>query len=214
MIYASVNTKGGVGKTMTAVHLSVHLSHQGPTLLIDGDPQATSAGWAVLRREADRSPSPTTTILKGRSILEEGKALAGGFAHTVIDAGGRDSQGLRSALVFAQVAIVPVVASQFDAMAMTDLIEIADLVRDINPALDMRFLLNRVDPRIARDNEEMVEYIQSQGLKLLSTRVVERIAYRRAVKEGSVVHEHGKDAAAIADMDALFAEVAPAGVPA
>lgn len=208
MIYASVNTKGGVGKTMTAVHLSVHLSHGGPTLLIDGDPQGTAASWAVWRREAGYQPSPTTTILKGKSIVQEGKKLVEGFKNTVIDAGGRDSEGLRAALLLAQVAIVPCVTSQFDAIAMSDLMEVAEMARDFNPNLDVRVLLNRVDQRTVRDNEEMVEYIQSQGLKVLSTRVIERVAYRRAVKEGGVVHEYGRDQAAIADMDAFFAEVA------
>lgn len=208
MIYASVNTKGGVGKTMTAVHLSVHLSHVGPTLLIDGDPQKTAASWAFWRREAGKDPSPTTAILEGKAIVKEGRELATGFKNVIIDAGGRDSEGLRAALLLAQMAIVPVVTSQFDAIAMSDLLEVAEMARDFNPNLDMRVLLNRVDQRTVRDNEEMVEHIQSQGLKVLSTRVIERVAYRRAAKEGGVVHEYGRDTAAIADMDAFFAEVA------
>ncbi|MEP9781904.1 ParA family protein, partial [Xanthomonas euvesicatoria] len=51
MVFACVNTKGGVGKTTTAVHLAVMLARQGKTLLIDGDPQASAASWAAWRRE-------------------------------------------------------------------------------------------------------------------------------------------------------------------
>ena len=64
MIYAVVNTKGGVGKTTIAVHLATMLARLGKTLLIDGDPQASSASWAAWRRDnPGHGPSPTTTCL-------------------------------------------------------------------------------------------------------------------------------------------------------
>ncbi len=109
MIYAVVNTKGGVGKTTTAVHLATMLAREGNTLLIDGDPQASAASWAAWRRDnPEYSPSPTTTCLTGKAILSEGKQLAIGFKNVVVDAGGRDSIGLRSALLLAQKAIIPI----------------------------------------------------------------------------------------------------------
>src|SRR6186713_2377990 len=91
MIFACVNTKGGVGKTTTAVHLAVMLARQSQdkTLLIDGDPQASAASWAAWRRETQYNPSPITTCLAGKAILTEGKQLAAGFEHVVVDAGGR-----------------------------------------------------------------------------------------------------------------------------
>ena len=205
-IYAVVNTKGGVGKTTTAVHVATMLARNDKTLLIDGDPQASAASWAAWRRDTEYQPSPTTTCLLGKAILNEGKGLAAGFVHTVVDAGGRDSAGLRAALLLAQFAIIPIGASNLDAAAMTDLLEIVELAKEYNPALDVRVLLTRVDPR-TKDTGEMLEFLQEQKLNVLATRVCERVAYRRAIGEGAIVRELGKDAQAIAELEALLKEV-------
>jgi chromosome partitioning protein len=159
------------------------LARQGKTLLIDGDPQASAASWAAWRRETQYDPSPTTTCLAGKAILAEGKQLATGFEHVVVDAGGRDSVGLRSALLLAQRAVIPVGASNLDA-AMTDLLEVVELARDYNPELDVRVLLTRVDPR-TKDAAEMLEFLAEQKLTVLPTKVCERVAFRRAIGEGA-----------------------------
>lgn len=207
MIFACVNTKGGVGKTTTAVHLAVMLARSGKTLLIDGDPQASAASWAAWRRENPKyDPSPTTTCLAGKAILSEGKQLASGFEHVVVDAGGRDSIGLRSALLLAQRAVIPVGASSLDAAAMTDLLEVVELARDYNPALDVRVLLTRIDPR-TKDVGEMLEYLAEQKLVVLATKICERVAFRRAIGEGATVHEIGRDHAAATEVEGFFREV-------
>ncbi len=207
MIYAVVNTKGGVGKTTTAVHLATMLAKSGETLLIDGDPQASAASWAAWRRDnTSHGPSPTTTCLAGKAILSEGKQLSTKYDHVVVDAGGRDAAGLRAALLLAEIAIVPVGASSLDAAAMTDLLEVVELSRDYNPALDVRVLLMRVDPR-TKDTAEMLEFLTEQKLTVLSTKICERVAFRRAIGEGVIVQELNKDQAAIAEIEAFFKEV-------
>lgn len=206
MKIAVVNTKGGVGKTTIAVHLGAMLARQAPTLLIDADAQASAASWAAWRREAAREPSPTTTCLIGKAVFDEGRNLSANFTHTVVDAGGRDSSSLRGALLLAERAVVPVGASNFDAAALTDLLEIVDLARDFNQGLDVRVLLMRVDPR-TKDTGDMLLFLQEHKLNVFKTRVCERVAFRRASGEGATVAELGKDQAAIAEMQALYDEV-------
>ena len=206
MIYAVVNTKGGVGKTTTAVHMATMLARTDRTLLIDGDPQASAASWAAWRRETQRDPSPTTTCLSGKAILSEGKTLSEGFANTVVDAGGRDSVGLRSALLLARQAIVPVGASNLDAAAMTDLLEVIDMAKDYNSELQVRIFLTRIDSR-TKDAAEMLAFLHEQKLPVLSCRACERVAYRRAIGEGAIVQELGKDPTSSQEMEAFLAEV-------
>lgn len=209
MKIAIVNTKGGVGKTTTAVHLANYLAKKSSTLLIDGDPQETAATWAAWRRNNDiikSNSSPTTTCLRGKAIFDEGKILAKGFGNTVIDAGGRDAPGVRNALLLAELVIVPVGASGFDAAAMTDLLEIIDLAKDYNPELCVKILLSRIDPR-TKDCNEMIEFLKEAKLDVLRAKICERVAFRRATSEGSTVEEIGKDEMAIAEMAAFYREV-------
>ena len=206
-IFACVNTKGGVGKTTTAVHLATMLAKTGKTLLIDGDPQASAASWAAWRRDnPEYSPSPTTVCLQGKAINSEGRQLATAYEHVVVDAGGRDSVGLRSALLLAEVVIVPVGASSFDAAAMTDLLTVVDLARDYNPELDVRMLLSRVDTR-TKDTGEMLTFLEEQSFSVFKTKICERVAFRRCISEGATVHELKRDNAAIQEMNAFFAVV-------
>lgn len=54
-VIAVVNQKGGVGKTTTAINLSVGLAQEGhATLLVDCDPQANTTGGLGLGRNAGR----------------------------------------------------------------------------------------------------------------------------------------------------------------
>jgi chromosome partitioning protein len=218
MRIAVVNTKGGVGKTTLAVHLATMLAANGsPTLLIDGDPQASAASWAAWRRDPTLDTasvmapqhSPTTVCLAGRAVYEEGRSIAAGFSHAVVDAGGRDSASLRGALLLAHRAIIPIGASSFDAAALTDLLEISSVARDINPELKIRVLLARVDPR-TRDAGEMLAYLAEQNLEVLAARICERVAYRRAIADGRTVDEltgAARDGVAAAEMQAVFEEI-------
>ena len=205
-IYAVVNTKGGVSKTTTAVHLATMLSRKGKSLLIDGDPQASAASWAAWRRETNFSPSPVTTCLSGKAIFTEGKELSKSYENTVVDAGGRDSTALRSALLLAQKAIIPIGASNLDASALTDLLTIIDLAKDYNSNLHVTVLLTRIDPR-TKDTVEMLSFLSGEKLSVLNSKICERVAFRRAIGEGAIVHELDKDKSAINEIDIFFKEV-------
>ena len=102
MRYAVVYLKGGVGKTTLATHLAAHFARSAPTLLIDADPQESSATWAAWRQEHENLPKPTTVRLRGKAVFDEGRTLAENYENTVIDAGGHDGAGMRNALLAAK----------------------------------------------------------------------------------------------------------------
>ncbi len=189
------------------MHIATMLARTGKTLLIDGDPQSSAVDWAALRRASNTDlPSPTTTQLLGKGLLDEGRELSQDYENTVVDAGGRDSSSLRSALLLAERAIIPVGASSFDALAFGRFVELVEMAKDYNRNLEVMVLLNQIDPR-TRDLEDMVEAVKDHDLPILQSYLCWRVAFKRVITNGSTVHEYKKDKKAVEEMESVFKEI-------
>jgi chromosome partitioning protein len=206
MRYAVVYQKGGVGKTTIAVHLATRFAQSGPTLLIDGDPQESSATWAGWRREHRNLKSPTTVRLRGKAVYDEGLALSTNFQNTVIDAGGRDGAGLRNALLLAERLIIPIGNSGMDAAPLDEFMDRVEEARAFNRSLEVMVLLSRIDSR--SQDEELRAFVEERGLPLFSTNIGERAVYRHSTGEGLTVNEYKpKIAAATYETSKFYEEV-------
>ena len=128
MIYVVCNEKGGAGKSSLAQSLAVHLAvdRKADVLLIDADPQRTTAEWAEERAETDL-PRIHCVELTG-NISHDLCDLNERYGEIVLDCGGADSKAMRSALGVADVALVPFRPKRRDlkvAPSMADILETA-----------------------------------------------------------------------------------------
>lgn len=184
--------KGGSGKTTVATNIAVELSRRGrDVLLIDTDPQASARKWADRRSQAgDNRPRVHCTERRG-DVFGAIQDAADRYQDIIIDAGGRDSEELRSAMTAAELLLVPLRPSQLDLETVTTMRKLISLVRSFNRSLIDRVLLTQMPThRLIRETHDAREALEElDGVSLSPSRIYERKAYRDAVTQGLGVVE-------------------------
>jgi len=211
MIILFGGEKGGTGKTSLAVNLAAMRARAGyDVLLVDADRQESAASWSAVRDQAGVEPRVPVVQKFGSSLAQEVKGLAEKYQDVIIDTGGRDSTELRAALVVADRFFVPIRPSQFDLWALEKVTVLVEECRPINPNLEAIVLVNLASthPRV-EELAETREYLNElAGVSLARTVLRERIAFRRAARDGlAVVELRPADPKAAAEMESLYAEV-------
>ena len=189
MIVALLNQKGGVGKTTLSLHLAGELSREGKrVLLVDADPQGSALDWAEQRTRSGLERRFGVVGLARESLHREAPALASGIDHLVIDGPPRVTGIARSALLAADVVLVPVQPSPFDGWASAEMLRLLEEARLFRPELRARFVLNRCAARtlIARDTAAA---LAEQQPPMLRSRIGQRVAFADAASSGRLVDE-------------------------
>jgi len=208
MIVLIGGEKGGTGKSTIATNLAVALAMKGRDVcLVDTDRQATSARWSE-RRAQHQDLSTVHCVQKDGSLFEAAVDLAKRYEEVIIDAGGRDSREMRTAMVAADKMYIPLRPSQPDLETSVHLDELVAQAQDINPRLRAWALLSMActHPSVheADDAAELLGGLQC--LQLSEVIVRTRKVFRDAIAEGKGVLEF-ENAKASATIHLLFEEI-------
>ncbi|WP_186080565.1 division plane positioning ATPase MipZ [Burkholderia gladioli] len=183
--------KGGVGKSTLASNLAVHLAHhEVDVVLVDTDGQATCARFIERRDEAGIHPS-VPCVQRTGDVASTLRDLARRYQVIVVDAGGRDSRELRTALGVANLLLTPIRASQADLETLPKVNELVSLARGLNPELKAAAVLSMAPSNpVIREVEDARELLaEFDQLELADTVIRDRKVYRDALLGGHGVIE-------------------------
>jgi len=197
MIVVCGNTKGGIGKTTLATQIALarHIAGRA-VLLIDADRQGSAQAAATMRAEGGRAPPLACVPLPdGRQLRAQLGPLAGQHDDVVIDAGGRDNEALRVAMLRSDLLIVPVQPRAVDVWALADMADLIDRAQEARedegrPRLDVRAVLNLADPGDNRDTADTLVALAGFSQFTVTDSVIRRRkAVANAMAHGLAVSE-------------------------
>ena len=162
MIVAIGHTKGGVGKSTITVQLATYLrviKGIEKVWVIDTDPQKSVSNSFIERNANSKESISCASYTNGKELLQQVTTNKEYWDQILIDIGGRDSNVFRSALMLADILIIPTIPRSYDLNALNDLYSILEGAWGVGSNVKAKAFLSCADSQGSANNEA-IEYLK------------------------------------------------------
>jgi len=174
--------------------------------MVDADPQGSALDWSQRRKEATLPRLFGVMGLPRETLHQEAPDLARNVDYVIIDGAPRVTALARSALLAADLVLIPVQPSAYDIWATAEMLVLIREARIYRPALKAIFVINR---RVTRTviGREARWTLRSQEIPTLDAEIHQRIVFAESVAAGRLASELEPYGAAAREVTALAREV-------
>jgi chromosome partitioning protein len=199
MIIATVNQKGGSGKTTTCLNLAGIFSERGKVAVLDTDPQGSLSKVYGMRTK----PFPVE-VFQDPEFSEGHPALTNPM--TLIDTPPGHEGHTWKALGVADLVLVPITPSVMDLLAALPLVEMAKTIRKEHRRLVVLGVMNQV--KAGTNIPGMIaDMARDRGLRLAKTTIPDTVGLRDATLYGLPLNYHAPRHPAAEAFRALHREI-------
>ena len=193
MIVTLSSLKGGVGKSTLSLMLATAIAEAGAkVLLVDADSQGSVSDWAAARE----SDGPFSVVgMAHANIHKQLPKIAADYDHVIIDTPPRIAEVTRSAILAADVVLIPVSPSAFDNWASDSTTAIVKEAQVFKDDLLTAFVISKkiVGTAIAAN---IVTALQDYDIPVFQSPVSQRVVFAECASGHTLPELEARGAAA------------------